>query len=102
LKYFAQLNIYAMNNNEKELYKMLMTEIVQKQTIILGPQIAFLKARKVSMISINDQGKVLDITGDPKVALQALVDEYVKLSGQIVKNTLGSIFTKYPQIQGVQ
>lgn len=91
-----------MNDNEKELYKTLMTEILQKQTVILGPQIAVLKARNVSLIEVSDDGKVTDIKGDPKAALQALVDEYVKLSGQIVKNALGSIFTKYPQVQGIE
>jgi len=88
--------------NEKELYKTLMTEIVQKQTVILGPQIAVLKARNVSLIEVSDDGKVMNIKGDPKGALQALIDEYVKLSGQIVKNALGSIFIKYPQVQGIE
>lgn len=88
--------------NEKELYKSLMTEIIQKQTVILGPQIAILKARNVAMLTINDEGHITDIKGDPKAALQELVNEYVKLSGQIVKNALGSIFTKYPQVQGIE
>lgn len=88
--------------NEKELYKALMTEIIQKQSVILGPQIAILKARNVSVLTINDNGQVVDISGDVRTALQSLVDEYVKLSGQIVKNALGSIFTKYPQVEGIQ
>lgn len=88
--------------NEKELYKALMTEIIQKQSVILGPQIAILKARNVSILTISDSGHVTDIKGDVRTALQSLVDEYVKLSGQIVKNALGSIFTKYPQVEGIQ
>lgn len=88
--------------NEKELYKTLMTEIIQKQSVILGPQIAILKARNVSILTISDDGHVVDIKGDVRRALQDLVDEYVKLSGQIVKNALGSIFTKYPQVEGIQ
>lgn len=88
--------------NEKELYKALMTEIIQKQSVILGPQIAILKARNVSVLTINDNGHVTDIKGEVRTALQNLVDEYVKLSGQIVKNALGSIFTKYPQVEGIQ
>lgn len=88
--------------NEKELYKSLMTEIIQKQTVILGPQIAILKARNVAALTISDEGHITDINGDPKTALQELVNEYVKLSGQIVKNALGSIFTKYPQVQGIE
>lgn len=88
--------------NDKETYKALMTEIIHKQTVILGPQIAILKARNVSSLSVNDDGQVVDIKEDPRTALQKLVDEYVKLSGQIVKNALGSIFTKYPQVEGIK
>lgn len=88
--------------NDKEIYKALMTEIIHKQAVILGPQIAILKARNVSSLVLSDDGKVTDISEDPRTALRKLVDEYVKLSGQIVKNALGSVFTKYPQIQGIE
>ena len=36
-------------------------------------------------------GTVTDVAGDPQQALQQLIDEYVALSGLIVKNILGSI-----------
>jgi hypothetical protein len=88
--------------NDKETYKALMTEIIHKQAVILGPQIAILKARNVPSLSVSDDGQVVDINEDPRTALQKLVDEYVKLSGQIVKNALGSIFTKYPQVEGIK
>ena len=38
------------------------------------------------------------IAGDPKEILQKLIDEYVSLSGLIVKNIVGIIMTKYPEI----
>lgn len=88
--------------NETELYQSLMSEIIKKQTVILGPEVAILKARNVGSIKVSDDGRVLGIEGDPKAALQKLVDEYVKLSGQIVKNALGSIFTKYPQVGSIE
>ncbi|MDO8572180.1 MAG: hypothetical protein Q7S11_00220 [bacterium] len=87
--------------NEKELYKSLMTEIIQKQSVILGPQISILKARNVLSIVVSDDGRVTDIKEDSRKALQDLVDEYVKLSGQIVKNALGSIFSRYPQVERI-
>jgi len=34
--------------------------------------------------------------------VQKLIDEYVELSGQIIKSALGSIFTKYPNIKKVE
>ena len=83
-------------------YAALISEIIAKQSIILGPDIATLKARNVSELIIDDQGKVTEIKGDPAVALQKLINEYVELSGMIVKNTLGSIFAKYPDVKKVE
>ena len=79
-------------------YTTLITEVIQKQSVILGPEIAILKARSVPGLTIADDGTVTDIKGDPKEVLQQLVDRYVELSGLIVKNALGSIFAKYPDI----
>ena len=86
---------------EKQQYPALMSEIIGKQSVILGPDIAILKARSVVGLTVADDGKVSDIHGDPKVVLQALVNTYVELSGMIVKNALGSIFEKYPGINNI-
>lgn len=88
---------------EKKIqYMQLMSEIIAKQAIILGPDIAILKARNVADLVISDNGQVTDIKGgDLDVSLQKLIDEYVNLSGQIVKNALGSIFQKYPTIKQI-
>jgi len=84
---------------EKERYKTLMSEVIAKQAIILGPEIAVLKARNVSGIVVNDNGEVTDITSDPAQILRKLVDEYIALSGEIVKNVMKPIFDKYPEIE---
>lgn len=80
-------------------YKEVLTEIIKKQAVILGPQIAILKARNVTGISVDDEGNILDITGDPQVALQKVIDQYVALSGEIVKNAVNSVFAKYPSFR---
>ncbi|MEK7068046.1 MAG: hypothetical protein AAB956_03550 [Patescibacteria group bacterium] len=82
-----------------EQYKSLMSEIITKQIVILGPQIAIIKARNVAGLTIDESGKVTDIKGEPAEALQNLIDAYVNLSGLIVKNALGSIFSKYPGLK---
>jgi len=84
---------------QKEQYIEVMNEIISRQVIILGPEIAVLKARNVSGIVVSDDGKVADIKSSPSEAARELIDEYVKLSGQIVKSALGPIFTKYPTIK---
>jgi hypothetical protein len=86
---------------EKSQYVAIISEIIAKQSIILGPDIAILKARSVVGLSVSDDGKVLDLKGDGKTILQQLVNAYVELSGMIVKNALGSIFEKYPDINKV-
>ncbi len=80
-------------------YKDLMTEIVQKQIVILGPDIAVLKARNVKDLTVQDDGTVTSVAGEPQEALQHLIDEYIALSGLIVKNILGPVFAKYPKIK---
>jgi hypothetical protein len=80
---------------DKEQYKGLLSEIIAKQVVILGPQIAVLKARNVKELTVADDGKVTDFTGDAQQAVEKLVDEYIALSGLIVKSTLKSVFEKY-------
>lgn len=80
-------------------YKNLINEIISKQTVILGPDIVILKARNVSGLNLSADGKVESITGDPAEVLQNLVNEYIALSGQIVKNILSPVIAKYPEIK---
>jgi len=80
-------------------YKQMLTEIIKKQIVILGPEIAVLKARGVEGLKVTDEGDVTDVTGPEQVVLQKLIDEYVALSGEIVKNAVNSIFKKYPSIK---
>ena len=84
--------------SENEQYSELISEIIKKQAIILGPEIAMLKARSVPGLTVDNNGKVTLAGNNPKDVLQSLVDQYVELSGQIVKNALGSIFAKYPDL----
>ena len=84
--------------DEKGQYALLISEIIKKQTVILGPEIALLKARSVPGLMVDNDGKVTGVGDNPKETLQNLVDQYVELSGLIVKNALGSIFAKYPDL----
>ena len=87
-----------MEEKDKPQYLALINEIIDKQAIILGPEISLLKAKNVSGLVFGNEGKVVDLEGDSEEKLQKLVDQYVELSGLIVKNALGSIFAKYPSI----
>lgn len=80
-------------------YKQMLSEIIKKQIVILGPQIAIIKARGVPGLKVSDDGQVLEVSNPEQEVLQKLIDEYVALSGEIVKNAVNSIFAKYPLIQ---
>lgn len=84
--------------DERGQYTALISEIIKKQTVILGPEIAIVKARSVPGLMVDNDGKVTGVGDNPKETLQNLVDQYVELSGLIVKNALGSIFAKYPEL----
>lgn len=84
--------------DDPKQYLELATEIVKKQAVVLGPDIAILKARSVEGLTISDTGEVTNISGNASEAIQNLVDAFVALSGQIVKGALSSVFTKYPDL----
>ncbi len=83
-----------------EDYRLLFTDLVKKQMVMLGPGVAVSSARKVSQLSVADDGTVSAINGDPKGALDELANVYMNLSGQIAKATLASLLEKYPGIKG--
>lgn len=79
-------------------HKNLLTEIIQKQIVILGPDIALLKARNVPGLVVNDNGEVIEVKGNEQEVVQRLIEEYVNLSGLIVKKTMEPLLEKYPSI----
>jgi hypothetical protein len=84
---------------ENENYENVINEIIAKQTVILGSDIVLLKAKNVSGLHLSADGKVERIDGQPQEVLQNLINEYVNLSGQIVKNILNPVLAKYPEIK---
>lgn len=80
-------------------YKNLINEIIAKQTLILGPDIVLLKAKNVEGLKLGSGGEVESIKGDQEEVLGKLINEYIVLSGEIVRNILNPIFAKYPGIK---
>jgi len=72
-------------------YQQLLTDAIKKQIIILGPNITLAKARNVKGLVVADDGTVTDISGNPQEITQALVGQFVQLSGEIVKKTMESL-----------
>jgi len=80
-------------------YQNLLTELIKKQIVILGPDIAVLKARNVSGLTVSDDGTVTQINGNPQELLNQLVEQYMALSGLIVKKAMEPLLSKYPTVK---
>jgi len=85
-----------------EDYLALLSDLIKKQMVMLGPSVAVSRARKVSALTITDDGSVSAIGGDAQDALRLLASEYMGLSGQIAQTTLTSLLEKYPEIKQAQ
>ena len=84
------------DGSSKEEYIELFNEIIYRQTIVLGPDISVIIAKKVAGLKFSDEGRVTDYTGEPQQALQSLINGYVNLSGMIVRKTIEPLLAKHP------
>lgn len=82
-------------------YQKLLSEVIKKQIIILGPDITLAKARNVAGIEIADDGTVVSLHGDPQLITQKLIEQFTELSGLIVKKTMEPLLANY-QTYGTQ
>lgn len=88
-----QPNIPAVPGQD---YKKLLTDVIKKQIVILGPQITLAKARNVKGLTISDDGTVTAMQGSPQELIQDLINQFVQLSGEIVKKTMEPLLSVYP------
>lgn len=86
-----------MPSNDSD-YKQIFTQLIKKQMLILGPDITLAKVKNVPGLTVEATGEVINIQGDPQVLLQNLINQFVELSGMIVKKTMESILTSYPNL----
>ena len=77
-------------------YKKLLTEVIQKQMVILGPSITLTKARNVKGLTVTDEGTVTQIEGQPQELIQELINQFVQLSDLIVRKTMEPLLSISP------
>ncbi len=85
-----------VDETTKEEYVQLFNEILQRQIVVLGPDISVIIAKKVEGLKINEEGKITDYEGDAQTLLQTLINGYVNLSGLIVRKTIEPLLAKHP------
>lgn len=76
-------------------HQKLLTSVIQKQIIILGPSITLAKARNVPGLTVADDGTVVSMSGNPQELTQKLVEQFMELSGLIVKKTMEPLLASY-------
>ncbi|OGY82332.1 MAG: hypothetical protein A3F54_04045 [Candidatus Kerfeldbacteria bacterium RIFCSPHIGHO2_12_FULL_48_17] len=72
-----------MNN---DIFDQIAAKIIAQQEAIIGP-VAIERAKAVNALKINWQQHDVDISGDPKAAIDKLVTAYKELFGQIAVET---------------
>lgn len=83
-------------------HKQLLTQVIKKQMVILGPDITLAKARNVQGLTVTDDGTVTAITGDPQEVTKQLVNQFMELSGLIVKKTMEPLLASFPGLAAEQ
>ena len=81
-----------------EDYKKAISDIIKKQMEIVGPVVALSVAQKATSVKVSPVGEVLEIIGDPKIALEQVAEAYIAFSGEISKMILKSVMKSYPDI----
>jgi len=84
---------------DRKEYGKMLTDLIQTQMVILGPNIALDMARKAAGLKVGNDGEVLDISGDPQMVLKSVAGEYEALSGSIAQTALNSVLGKFPDIK---
>lgn len=85
-----------MQLNPNTDYKELITELIKKQIVILGPFITLAKVRNVKGLTVDDEGNVMSMSDRPQEVIRGLIDQFVQLSGLIVKKTMEPLLAGYP------
>ncbi len=79
--------------------KQVISQIIKKQMEILGVEITLNRVRKVSGINVDQAGNVISVTGETQFLLEQLTNQFIELSGLIVKKTMESVLSASPAVQ---
>ena len=85
--------------DDLEKYRNVITDLIQRQVVMLGPNVALAQVRKVGGLTVDDKGVVTAIDGNPREILSNVSKQYMALSGQIAQLTLEAVVAKYPDLK---
>lgn len=79
-------------------FTKLLTDIIQKQIVIFGPDIVFSRVKAVGIVTIDNTGVVKKIEGDPKVFFKRFLQEIMVLSSKSVRKTVEPLISQNTEL----
>jgi hypothetical protein len=76
--------------------KKVISELIKRQMAILGKDITMSRVKNVIGLAVDENGEVVSIDRDAQSVLSDLTNQFVELSGLIVKKTMESILAGPP------
>ncbi len=76
-------------------YTSVLSELIQRQIVIFGPQIVNAKINGIKGLTYDKDGVVKKIVGDPQTILQEVAEQLSQLSEYAVKKTLDDIVSTH-------
>lgn len=73
-------------------YQALITTIIKDQMIILGFDITLAKIRKVSGLTVSDDGTVTTISATPKKVIEDIVSQFAALSPFLAEKMIATLY----------
>lgn len=86
-----------MEGDIKKQYLFLLTEIIAKEAVIFGLDVALYKAKNAGVV-LDANNNAIALKGEGREIVKKLIAEFVNLSGTRAKDVLLPIFAKYPLI----
>ncbi|MCR4322806.1 MAG: hypothetical protein NUV61_01835 [Candidatus Azambacteria bacterium] len=75
-----------------------ITACIKAHIDVLGPSAALAVARKISSLTIADNGDVLSLTGAPGPVVEELKKAYILFAGETSRALLRVLTQKYPPL----
>jgi len=82
--------------------KKVISELIRRQMAILGSEITMARVKNVPGLEVGSDGEIILLHRDPQAILADLTNQFVELSGLIVKRTMESILASGDELPILQ
>lgn len=90
-------NVERMPTNDVDFIKLL-SDIIQKYIVILGPDIVLQKVHSSGKITLDENGIVKSVEGDQKEYFQHLIRNLSEISPATVRKTIEPLLAGNPEL----